>query len=344
MIKPHMKEIQKQILNIIKTKHRISMAELVDKFGFSRAYLNRVINELIQDNLVVRIGQTNNVRYVLNTQAALLQEKIIFRGSYPNKGLDEYRIFRDIVNKNRKIFADLNKNVYKIIEFTFSEMLNNAIEHSQTDKIDILISRLDNKISFFIKDYGVGILNNLIEKKRLSSQYEAIQDLLKGKQTTEPELHSGQGIFFTSKIADRFIIFSQEKSLIFDNNIDDIFIKSKKKTKGTRILFEISLKSKKKLVDIFNQFSDSEHKFDTTNIKVKLYQYADSLVSRSQARRILSGLDDFSKIILDFGKVDTVGQGFADEIFRVYKNKYPDKKIEYINFNPDVEFMIKRSL
>ena len=41
--------------------------------------------------------------------------------------------------------------------------------------------------------------------------------------------------------------------------------------------------------------------------------------------------------------MDTIGQAFADEIFRVYKNKNPDIQIIPINANADVEFMIKRS-
>ena len=65
-------------------------------------------------------------------------------------------------------------------------------------------------------------------------------------------------------------------------------------------------------------------------------------ISRSQARRILVGLEKFESIILDFTRVPTVGQAFADEIFRVFKNKYPKKKIIAINTNEAVKFMINR--
>jgi len=55
-------------------------------------------------------------------------------------------------------------------------------------------------------------------------------------------------------------------------------------------------------------------------------------------------LDKFEKIILDFDGVKTVGQGFVDEIFRVFKREHLNIGIEYINANNDVEFMIKRGL
>ncbi|GAH25948.1 unnamed protein product, partial [marine sediment metagenome] len=77
-------------------------------------------------------------------------------------------------------------------------MLNNAIEHSESKKVEIIIERRKNNIIFEVRDWGVGIFNNIMNKKGLSSEMDAIQDLLKGKQTTAPSYHSGEGIFFTS--------------------------------------------------------------------------------------------------------------------------------------------------
>ena len=67
-------------------------------------------------------------------------------------------------------------------------------------------------------------------------------------------------------------------------------------------------------------------------------------ISRSQARRIVLGLEKFKHVVLDFRHISTVGQGFVDEVFRVFQSKYPQIKIEYTNANDDVKFMIERSL
>lgn len=67
-------------------------------------------------------------------------------------------------------------------------------------------------------------------------------------------------------------------------------------------------------------------------------------IARSQAKRILTDLDRFSRIVLDFRGVETVGQGFVDEVFRVFQNKFPAIQIEYRNANENVLFMIKRGL
>jgi len=81
------------------------------------------------------------------------------------------------------------------------------------------------------------------------------------------------------------------------------------------------------------------------NILVTLCELGDErLMSRGQAKRILQGLEKFNDITLDFSDVRIVGQGFVDEIFRVYQNKRPEVAIHFVNANEDVEFMIKRSL
>ena len=65
-------------------------------------------------------------------------------------------------------------------------------------------------------------------------------------------------------------------------------------------------------------------------------------VSRSQARRVLNNLDKFKSVILDFDKVPTIGQAFADEIFRVFAQRHPEIEIKAINMNEAVEFMANR--
>ena len=65
-------------------------------------------------------------------------------------------------------------------------------------------------------------------------------------------------------------------------------------------------------------------------------------VSRSQARRVLTNLDKFKSIVLDFDQVPTIGQAFADEIFRVFATKHQEIQITPINMNEAVDFMVRR--
>ncbi len=76
----------------------------------------------------------------------------------------------------------------------------------------------------------------------------------------------------------------------------------------------------------------------------KLIGEGESLMSRSQAKKLLTEIVPIGNVILDFSKIPMVGQGFVDEVFRVYPSKNPNIKIQYVNANEDVTFMLKRSL
>lgn len=67
------------------------------------------------------------------------------------------------------------------------------------------------------------------------------------------------------------------------------------------------------------------------------------LMSRSQARRLITRFDRFREVILDFSGVEIIGQGFADEIFRVFANAQPHVKLCPIHCGKDVDAMIRRT-
>ena len=67
------------------------------------------------------------------------------------------------------------------------------------------------------------------------------------------------------------------------------------------------------------------------------------LISRSQAKRVLSRFERFREVLLDFKGVSSIGQAFADEIFRVFKQSHPDVVILAINTTPEVDKMISRA-
>lgn len=332
---------KENILKYIIGKKETKISDLIQLTGFSRAYLNRILRDLIANKKIMRLGRTNQVRYVLYNEKILQTEDDIWRKQLQNHKLNEDEVFKD-VKYNSHFFSDVPEQTVSILEYAFTEMLNNAIEHSGSHKITVEFKKDADIIQFIVGDFGIGVFNKMMKSRNLKDEHEAIQDLLKGKQTTAREFHSGEGIFFTSKVADIFSLLSEKTELIMDNTINDIFVRACGHKKGTKVTFKININTKKKLSNIFKHFSSVEHGFTKTEIKVRLYTLDTSFISRSQARRLLAGLNDFHEIILDFDKVEMIGQGFADEIFRTYLNSHPNKKIRYINANPEVEFMIKR--
>ena len=244
--------------------------------------------------------------------------------------------------------SNIPENVKSIFTFAFSEMFNNAIEHSGSKIISVELSLRNNKLSFIVEDSGIGVFRNIMKKRKLHSVIEAIQDLLKGKTTTMPKSHSGEGIFFTSKASNLFILDSFGHQLNIQTPLNDVKVKQTSVSKrGTRVIFEIAADSSLHLNDVFKKYTnintDSDFGFDKTEIRVKLYTTSGVHISRSQARRILSGLEKFKIILLDFDKVSVIGQAFADEIYRVFQNAHPNIIIQEENMSPGVKFMIERA-
>ena len=91
-------------------------------------------------------------------------------------------------------------------------MLNNAIDHSAGTFSSIVAIRDTERVSLKISDNGEGIFNHIARMLKLSDPRESLFELHKGKLTTDPENHTGQGIFFTSRAFDRFHVILQETS------------------------------------------------------------------------------------------------------------------------------------
>lgn len=341
---------KQKILDIARQKGFIRSMEISKSFKVSRQYANQLISQLVEEKKLIKLGSTRLAMYVTPEYLNLHSETIPteYRKVFLNKNLEEHKVLDDIEHQFIP-YKNLKENTKSIFTYAFSEMLNNAIEHSQSKKIHISVSLNKDILSFIVDDFGIGVFRNIMKKRELNSEIEAIQDLLKGKTTTAPALHSGEGIFFTSKVGDEFILDSYGYQFISNNKIKDFFVKKVRGQKqGTKVIFRISVNDQHHLNDIFKKYTnlteDSDYGFDKTEIRVRLYTIGGVHISRSQARRILSGLEKFKIIVMDYDLVPMIGQAFADEIYRVFKEKHPDIEIQDLNMDEVVKFMVNRAI
>lgn len=65
--------------------------------------------------------------------------------------------------------------------------------------------------------------------------------------------------------------------------------------------------------------------------------------ARSQAKRLLQQVGEANCVMLDFEGVDSIGQAFADEIFRVFANEHPQVELIAMHAVPQVQQMIRRA-
>jgi anti-sigma regulatory factor (Ser/Thr protein kinase) len=338
-------DVRNLILKKLEEDGEVRSSDIVRETGYSRAYVNRFFRELREEGVLTLIGKANRARYIPAVESMVrdeIESTMKVRRILGNEGLQEDRVFSDI-EKRTGIMKDLSENVYRILNYAFTEMLNNAIEHSGSHKIRVEMERRKTNICFEVRDWGIGIYRNIMEKNSLDRILDAVNDLLKGKQTTKPSKHSGEGIFFTSRAADILTIKSETKKLVFDNLMDDIYLRDVRSTEGTRVFFSIGIESSRHLEGIFRKHTDDTYSFNDTEVAVRLYEDGTEYVSRSQARRLVAGLEDFRHVVLDFKGVETVGQAFADEIFRVWHRLQPKIVLTPENANENIMFMIERA-
>jgi anti-sigma regulatory factor (Ser/Thr protein kinase) len=331
------------IMELVRAHGVVTSQDVVRRLRISRQTATEHLRHLIAAHRLVRLGSTRGARYIpAGPSHARKGAADHFRAVYKNRGLEEDRVLSE-VELRLALPRKLSGQARRIVAYAFTEMLNNAIEHSHAGHSEVAVRMDPSNFEFAVVDRGIGVFDSIRRKFRLKDRFEAVEHVLKGKQTTDPERHSGQGIFFTSKIADRFVLESGGLSLVMDNVENDIALKDIKAFKGTRVYFRIKRKSRKDLKAVFDQYSNAEYEFDRTKVYVRLSQRKDEVISRSQARRLLFGLERFKRITLDFSGVSGVGQGFVDEIFRVFRTRHPDIEIEAVNMQPSVRFMVERT-
>ena len=200
-----------------------------------------------------------------------------------------------------------------------------------------------------IQDHGIGIWKKLQEAFHLDDPRHALLELTKGKLTTDPTRHTGEGIFFTSRMCDRFHLGSDKLEFCrFRQGDEWLFdVRENNFGPGTMVTMDVRMDSEQTPKNVFDEFTSEldTFGFSKTHLAVELAKYeGDHMVSRSQAKRFLARLDKFKEVYLDFKNVQTIGQAFADEIFRVFANEHPDIRVIAMNENAEVAMMIQRAL
>jgi anti-sigma regulatory factor (Ser/Thr protein kinase) len=333
-----MHTIQKILTLIKKSKGGVTADSLEKELGYSRQYIVRLLSRLMSQGEIHRRGKTRAAKYYpgkasdKNNRLELIKER---------KGLSEYAVFEEVIRR-MQLNARLNKNCLVILDYAFTEMLNNAIDHSHSKKVWINVEIDHANITFIIKDLGIGAIESIKRGFEIGDDFLALEHLFKGKQTTAKEAHSGQGIFFTSKVVDTYKIATSKMEFIIDNKKADEFLRDIRLRKGTTVTCKIRINTRRRIKDVFDKYTGDDYEFNQNIVKINLSKH-ERLMSRSEAKRLLLGLDEYAVLDFNFTNVDEVGQGFCDEIFRIYANRNAGKVLSYHGASDDVRYMIERS-
>lgn len=331
--------VRDYILNNVEDHPSGISAATTKKFNISRQAVNKHIKRLCDQGSLVSAGSGRSKTYQL-------ANKLLLHNSYALDGTQsEDKVWREAI---APLLKGLPDNVMDIWHYGFTEMFNNAIDHSMGTRVELRLKENPLNFSLDINDDGEGIFKKITRDLNLDDERHAALELAKGKFTTDPENHTGEGIFFTSRVFDYFLIISAEVyfSHTREEEYDWIFDDEEDTERGTYISMELAKNSQTRLQKVFDSFtSGGDVGFSKTVIPVSLALYGDDkLVSRSQAKRVLVRVERFKNVLFDFENVESIGQAFADEIFRVFRNKNPNTQLGFVSANSQVQGMVERAL
>ena len=199
-------KVKNYILRLIKSCRKDYVNSTIEAFGISKSSVYNYIKQMESDGLIEKKGNI----YAIRTN--------VYHYSFKNDGtLGEDRIFTQFISPH----IQFKKNVNSIWNYAFTEMMNNAIEHSEAENISVTIYQNCVETKILITDDGIGIFRNIQRfvkenKNEDIPLQECVSLLFAGKFTTAKKYHTGEGIFFTSHIMDEFIIYSDDN--IFTRN------------------------------------------------------------------------------------------------------------------------------
>jgi anti-sigma regulatory factor (Ser/Thr protein kinase) len=327
--------IRHRALELVAADGRQVAARLSAEFSLSRQVANNHLAALVAAGLIAGTGATRSRTYRL----VPLRDA---RRRYPRESLREDVVWQEVF---AGVLRDLPEGVRDIWRYGVTEMVNNAVDHSGSAQVEVGVTRNALNTDGWVADDGEGIFLKIQRAFGLYDPREAILELAKGKLTTDPARHTGEGIFFTSRAFDEFDIHSGRLHFTHHRDRADWLVERPADAPGTLVLMRLDNRSGRRLAAVFDEFAGpEEYTFSKTVVPVRLAQYeGEKLVSRSQAKRLCARFERFRHVVLDFDGVAEIGQAFADEVFRVFATAHPGVELTTVNVAPAVARMIGRT-
>ena len=132
-----------KILDYLKKYKTATGNELCALLGISRQALNKHLKELINNSQILKIGGTRSAKYAfLYPSKKNIEKKIIYKKELSLKGLEEDKVLNEL-SLHANLKRIISNKSYAIFQYAFTEILNNAIDHSNSKKctIEVLLDQ-----------------------------------------------------------------------------------------------------------------------------------------------------------------------------------------------------------
>ena len=331
--------IKRLLLEEIAVDSISPVAKVASLTNVSRQAADKQLRNLIAQGVVLVEGEGKASRYSL---PVLAEQRKHF--SLP-QGLEEHVVWREVI---LPALVGLSHNDLAKLAFGFNEIRNNAIEHSHGKEVMVRVVRNASTVTLQIVDDGLGVFRKVADSFRFSSLAQALFEVSKGKLTTEPARHNGEGIFFAARMFDAFMLTANGIRFLHNANIANGWLAELdvQNTMGTVVSLVLTVPSAQTMQQVFDQYvaTKGDFGFTKTDVLLKFAQLEEKLLmSRSHARRVGLRFERFREVVLDFDEIETIGPAFLDEMLRVIPAKKPNTKISMRNVSDSLQGLIARA-
>jgi hypothetical protein len=308
------------------------------RFGVTRATASNYLRRLVGDGRLTAKGRTRARSYAL--KAALLASGI---GRLSPFAEDDELWRREL----RPKLEGLPKAALDACHFGFTAAVANAIVHSGGDILTWRL-RLDARsVELTVTDDGVGAFARLKAALGLEDDGRALLELAKGGATIDPSRHAGRSLFLVSRMFEGFRLASGRLAYVCERDGDGrTRCRAERLSaplKGTLVTLQLDHVSAPAPGEVFARYA-GEGGRPRSEIAVALAASGgEPLASRSQARRLLAGLERCCEANLDFTGAPETGPAFLHEIFGVFARAHPDVRLNALNADPVTAEMISQA-
>lgn len=306
---------------------------LAAQTGIGLARARKLVSQLCDTGWLLREGPANRPLYRPGPMRQVVQR-------YSLDSLEEDRPWR-------LDFApcfDLPPAVAEMTQHAFTELLNNAIDHSQGSQVTVSLRQTATQVQLLVSDNGRGLFETIRQDFAIDDPALAVLELSKGRLTSQPARHTGRGLFYLARLADVMDLHANAVAYQHREWQPQQWVRGRAMREvGSAIYLAIRLDTERRLDDVLRSASlDGEgYGLERTELPLRLLT-SDSvaLESRAQARRVAARLAQFRRAELDFSGVPRIGHGFADELFRVFAREARGVELVVRHANEAVARMI----
>ena len=241
-------------------------------------------------------------------------------------------------------YFELPDAVAQMVHHAFGELLNNAIAHSGGSSVTVSVHQTPLQVQLLVSDDGRGIFDLIGEAFGLRDPALAMLELAKGKLSSQPDRHTGRGLFYTIKLADVFDLHANNTAFQQREWLRDQWQRGRPASpRGTAVYMAICMDTERTLDAVLRRCSPdgAGYGFERIVVPLRLITAPQlGLSSRAQAQRVALRLGQFKRAELDFEGLADVGHAFADELFHVFGADHREVQWVPLNLAPRVAEMV----